>query len=204
MLKTTSVIVLAAASLVGISSAFADAGAKSSSSFTPSFFADVELGYANSNLRAPEEAKQFLKQSGIAGGADLGYQFAPNFGVDAGFLYFSNVSAKIMGFSTTLAKYNYVANLALRVIAPIQKFDIYGEIGPGLGHISYVGGDDMPTVATTKAVLFGAIGADYHFTDMISLGVKGVGTTAAGTVNTTSYVPRHLAVLADLGVHFSA
>lgn len=194
MSKTTSVTVLAAASLVGIASAFADAGAKPSP-FTPRFFADVELGYAKS--------RHSLYKSGMTGGADFGYQFSSNFAVDAGFLFFpkSTYTFMIPGGGEIVFKNNYIANLALRVILPIQKFALYGEIGPGLGHVSEVFSDGMATERThgvTRAVLFGAIGADYQFTDKISLGIKGIGTTSSASI------PQHWAILANLGFHFSA
>lgn len=209
MLKKTSAIVLAAASLVCLSSAFAESAA-APSPFVPSFFADLQLGYGKSytQFNGLGLGLQSIKNTGVAGGGDLGYQFNPYLGVDVGFTIFSNVTGKVVAPGTnsvTLAKSNYIADLALRAIFPIQKFDIYGEIGPALSHINYVNQGNNGSV--TRAVFFGAIGADYHFTDTVSLGAKFLGTTKnAGNTNAVPpalIVPAHWAILADLGFHFS-
>src|SRR3990167_7299920 len=101
MLKKTSAIVLAAASVVAVSSAFATSGAVEPS-FTPSVFVNLDAGWGKTGLSTSNYSFSPVgplvvknKTTGFAGGGDLGYQFAPNFGVDVGFYYFPTVKAVV-------------------------------------------------------------------------------------------------------------
>jgi OmpA-OmpF porin, OOP family len=134
-----------------------------------------------------------VKRNGFSWTIDGGYQFNPNFALEAGFNSFPDV--KVDGL--TIMKSNYSVYGAAKGILPFENgFNIFGKLGVAYAHRNI----DLVIVNEAKSALvgYGAVGAGYAIADNTEITIQAAGTTKSGdkvpamiqtTVGLTYHIP---------------
>ncbi|NCX93388.1 MAG: hypothetical protein EBX40_01770 [Gammaproteobacteria bacterium] len=168
MKKLSVILVAAALSSAGV--AFADQTmASNSTSATSGVYVGILAGYG-------KVYQSGYDKSGFTYGANLGYLFTQNVGLELGAQHAPNNDM-------SGNKVNQVYNVHLAVVgmAPVTGgFDVYGKFGPAYAHSNVSAGDGLGT--HSKAVVYGAAGLGYSLNQNFGLSLEGDLTTQNGYV----------------------
>ena len=145
--------------------------------------ADINKNLAKNNFKSltikpinPRDTD--LTNNGLAGRIALGYQFNPNFALEAGYLRLS--SSRVAGTSykplgvgqgTLTLQQNVIDFLAKGIIPISDKFNLYGKAG--LAYVNSAISANIPTIPPTQGNLNGVTDvARYKLAPEVALGVS--------------------------------
>lgn len=134
------------------------------------------------------------KKSGLAGSVNVGYQFHPNFAVEAGIIRFNNGKHSVKSGTTTLSKFTsktYAFDVVLKGTAEINdEFSVFAKAGLASVHYAVsditVGGAKVKSQSESTVTGIGGVGVAYKFNENVSLNVQAMGTPKAGKVPATA------------------
>jgi len=206
--KRTLILAAATASAVLTTAALAGGPdvAPVAPAFQPFIYVEAHAGYAweseqVSQPTLPNETLSYSTQrNGFAYGADLGYMFVRNFGLEAGYFYLPKSKVNINyepvgeGFSANF-KYktnSYLLYVAARATMPIfQSLDVFAKLGLGYRHMKYYdssalytpinGGYWAPVVAAGLSYSLNtnwSLGAQYMFIPKHSKATRPAGSVS--------------------------
>ena len=136
-------------------------------------------------------ANSSVNQSGVGGGLNLGYKFAPFFALEAGYTRYANQTIKDQLGATAADNTNYAWDLTFKGIMPATDtgFEVFGKSGVQrlYSRISLQNSQaaaNIPLSANTSSAsgLFVGVGGQYYF--MPEFAVVGQWTRAKGNGST--------------------
>ena len=197
MLKKTVVLLAFTGLFIGCNTVFA-AGDKTEFATQPKtsgIYAGIGIGGGIVNA----EFKEYTRDNaGLAGNANLGYQFNKYLGLEAGFAMYSKSKAD----GKDLATNNYAFDLAAKGIIPLGSgFDAFAKLGAAMVHTKWASTIDGQAVpdggkSYTEPTAYFAAGFDYALTQHFLATLQGTATTNgshvpsmfAGTVGVTCII----------------
>ena len=170
-------------------------GVMAANAAAPGVYVTGQLGYANTHMGDKTDTTNIdnntsfhfhpnngndtnLSNNGLAGRIALGYQFNPNFALEAGYLRLS--STRVAGTSfkplnvgqgTFTLQQNVIDLLAKGIIPISAKFNLYGKAG--LAYVNTAISSNIPTIPPIQGNLNGVTDvARYKLAPEVALGVS--------------------------------
>ncbi len=99
--------------------------------FAPGVYLGLQAGYGMTGWDNASSGIDVSGENNFAGRVFIGYDFHPNFAIEAGYTqFFNNTKLKSMGVEFSNPKYNYAIDLVGKVKAHIyENFGMYGKAG---------------------------------------------------------------------------
>jgi opacity protein-like surface antigen len=163
-------LIIAAAAAFGVSAAYAGGpdmmAAPAASGFTPNFYAELGLGYADTQYEQFMEGSQMTSNTtnpngGLSYAGDFGYQFMPHLAVELGGGYLPDYDFDVAGAAgnTVSSWYAYGAGRIDTMIK--DKINVFAKAGVAYRSFSFSGADASATSDS-----------DYYWGPMFGAGVS--------------------------------